>query len=107
MTTIEDLHPTIKYLEGLFDAAASLIPRDVDADGIIRIFYDTLEDMEGDLQAIWHNREAAHMDERETLRDRIIELEIQIEKLKRKEIAEADKQARDEFSEKLKETCHE
>lgn len=104
MTTIEDLHPTIKYLEGLFDAAASLIPRDVDADGIIRIFYDTLEDMKGDLQSIWHNREAAHMDERETLRDRINELEIQIEKLKREKIDEQDALERKKFSDAHKET---
>lgn len=103
MTTIEDLHPTIKYLEGLFDAAASLIPRDVDADGIIRIFYDTIKDMEGDLQSIWHNREAAHMDERETLRDRINELEIQIEKLKRKEIDEQDVPERKKFPDTNKE----
>lgn len=104
MTTIEDLHPTIKYLEGIFDAAASLIPRDVDADGIIRIFYDTLKDMEGDLQSIWRNREAAHMDEQETLRDRINELEIQIEKLKREEIAEQDALERKKFSDAYKET---
>ena len=104
MTTIEDLHPTVKYLEGLFDAAASLIPRDVDSDGIIRIFYDTLKDMEGDLQSIWHNREAAHMDEVERLRDRINKLEIQIEKLEQKDVAEQDALQRKKFSDAHKET---
>ena len=107
MTTIEDFRPTFKYLEGIFDATAAFIPSKVDADAVIRLFYDTIEDMEGDLLAIWSNREAAHMDEVERLRDKIAELEIQIEKRDRKEVAEADKQDRDEFSKKLKETYHE
>lgn len=104
MTTIEDFLPTIKYLEGLFDATAAFIPSKVDADAVIRLFYDTIEDMEGDLLSIWSNREAAHMDEVERLRDKISELQIQIEKLKRKEIAEQDALERKKFSDAHKET---
>lgn len=85
MRTIEDLHPSIQYLEGVFDALAAMVPIKIDTDEISNLFHDTLKDIEGDLLAIWSNRETMHMDEIESLRDKISELQIRLEKKERKE----------------------
>lgn len=90
MNSIEELPKTIKYLEGAIDILVALIPGDVDTDPVIEHMITITNDLESDILAIWRQRELDHMEDVDALRGRIDELSGQVEKLKRKEIAEQD-----------------
>lgn len=104
MNSIEELPKAIKYLEGAIDLLVALVPGDVDTDLVGEHMIAITDDLESDLLAIWRQREAAHMEDVAALQDRIDELSGQIEKLKRKEIAEQDALERKKFSDAHKET---